>query len=133
VIASLSVSTRAAAQAGAVPVVAEQTADQAWSEIKGDTYEQRDLFMAGVVRLSRRLDFQIRTLREKRAAMNSDTKDWDFAMKDVDDSRTLLSGRINELKQAVTPETWTAARDNIGDAWTRAEVAIDKMHTTVTS
>jgi hypothetical protein len=132
-IASLSLANPARAQVAAVPVVAEQTADQAWSEIKGDTYDQRDQFMAGVNRLSGRLDGQIRTLRAKRASMNADTKDWDFAMKDVDNSRSLLSSRIDELKQAVTPETWISARDNIGDAWTRAEVAIDKMHTTVTS
>jgi hypothetical protein len=131
--ASLSLSNPAAAQVAAVPVVAEQTADQAWSEIKGDTYDQRDQFMSGVNRLSARLDNQIRTLRAKRAGMNSDTKDWDFAMKDVDESRSLLTSRMSELKQAVTPETWISARDNIGDAWARAEAAVDKMHTTVTS
>jgi len=130
---SASLSPRLAAQVPAVPEVAEQTADQAWSYLKDSTYDQRDQFLAGVNRLSARLDDQIRALRAKRAGMSTDTKDWDFAMKDVDESRSLLTSRITELKQTNTPETWLSARDNIGDAWKRSEDAVDKMHTTVTS
>jgi hypothetical protein len=121
---------RAAAQLDAVP---EQTADQSWSALKGDTYDQRDQFMAGVNRLSAKLDDQIRTLKAKRAGMTTDLTDWDIAMKDVDDGRSLLTGRIADIKAATTPETWICARDNFGDAWVKAEAAVDKMHTTVTS
>ena len=113
--------------------VPEETADQAWAELKDDTYDQRAHFSAGVNRLSGRLDDQIRVLRAKRAGMTTDLKDWDFAMKDVDDARSMLTSRMTELSQANTPETWLAARDNIGDAWKRAEAAVDKMNTTVTS
>jgi hypothetical protein len=120
----------ALAQLAAVP---EQTADQSWADIKGDTYDQRDHFLVGANRLSARLDDQIRALKAKRATMTTDLADWDVAMKDVEESRSLLTGRITEVKQATTPETWTAARDNVGDAWTKAEAAVDKMHTTVTS
>lgn len=113
--------------------VPEETADQAWAELKDDTYDQRSLFTAGVNKLSARLDEQIRVLRAKRAGMTTDLKDWDFAMKDVDDARSMLTSRMTELSQANTPDTWVAARDNIGDAWKRAEAAVDKMNTTVTS
>jgi len=119
-------------EAQLVPVP-EATADQAWAELKDDTYDQRGHFTAGVNRLSGRLDEQIRVLRAKRAGMTADLKDWDFAMKDVDDARSMLTSRMTELSQANTPETWLAARDNIGDAWKRAEAAVDKMNTTVTS
>ena len=37
------ISARAQSQIAAVP---EQTADQAWAELKGDTYDQRDHFVA---------------------------------------------------------------------------------------
>jgi hypothetical protein len=121
---------RAFSQLAAVP---EQTADQSWADLKGDTYDQRDHFLAGANRLSARLDDQIRALKAKRANMTTDLADWDLAMRDVDESRSLLTGRISEVKQATTPDTWTAARDNVGDAWTKAEAAVDKMHTTVTS
>ncbi len=133
VLSSAALSPSLNAQATAVPEVSEQTADQAWSSLKDDTYDQRDQFLSGVNRLSARLDDQIRDLRAKRAGMSKDTSDWDFAMKDVEESRSLLTSRITELKAANTPETWLSARDNIGDAWKRAEGAVDKMHTTVTS
>jgi hypothetical protein len=121
------------AQAPAVPVVTEQAADQQWSDLKNDTYDQRDQFLVGVNHLSAKLDDQIKVLRAKRAGMTKDTTDWDFAMKDVDESRSLLTSRITELKAATTPEIWLSARDKIGDAWTKSQDAVDKMHTTVTS
>ncbi len=120
-------------EAAQIVPVPEETADQAWAQLKDDTYDQRGHFTTGVNRLSARLDEQIRVLRAKRAGMTTDLKDWDFAMKDVDDSRSLLTSRMTELSQANTPETWLAARDNIGVAWKRAEAAVDKMNTTVTS
>ena len=80
-----------------------------------------------------KLDREIRELRAKRASMTTDTKDWDFLMKDVDDSRALLSGRIDDMAKATTPETWADAKDKIGDAWHRAQLAVDKMNTARTS
>jgi hypothetical protein len=128
------VAGRPGARLNAEPVdVPEQTAQQAWSDLKDDTYDQRAHFTAGVNRLSARLNDQIRALRAKRAGMTTDLKDWDFMMKDVDDARSMLTSRMTELSQANTPETWQAARDNIGDAWTRAEAAVDKMNTTTAS
>jgi hypothetical protein len=130
VAAAASLTPRALAQLDAV---AEQTADQSWADLKGDTYEHRDHFLSGIGRLSAKLDDQIRILKAKRAGMTTDLADWDTAMKDVEDSRALLTGRINDVRKAKTPDDWTAARDNVGDAWSKAEAAVDKMHTTVTS
>jgi hypothetical protein len=128
--ALMGVIPRIGAQIVAVP---EQTADQAWSELKNDTYDQRAHFSTGVNRLSARLDEQIRVLKAKRAGMTTDLKDWDFAMKGVEDSRALLTSRMVELGKADTPESWISARDNLGDAWVRSQQAVDKMNTTVTS
>lgn len=65
--------------------------------------------------------------------MTSDTKDWDFAMKAVYEARELLTGRISELAKQTTPETWTDARDKVGEAWKQSQQAVDNMNTTVTS
>jgi len=104
-----------------------------WADIKDDTYEQRAHFAAGANRMSARLDDQIRELRAKRAAMTTDLKDWDFAMKEVDESRALLTGRMEDLAKATTPETWADAKDKIGEAWQRSQLAVDKMNSTRTS
>ncbi len=107
--------------------------DQLWSSIKSDTYDQRDHFSHGADRLLVRLDEQIRILKAKRAAMTSDTKDWDFNMKEVDDSRVLLKGRLSDLAKADTPDAWADVKDKIGEAWRRSQVAVDKMNDTRTS
>jgi hypothetical protein len=112
---------------------AQQPTDQMWAAIKGDTYDRRDHFAHGADRLLGKLDEQIRDLRAKRASMTTDTKDWDFNMKEVDDSRVLLKGKITELARANTPETWADVKDKIGEAWRRSQLAVDKMNTTRTS
>jgi hypothetical protein len=79
------------------------------------------------------LDDQIGLLKAKRATMTIDMKDWDFAMKEVNDSRAYLTSTMGELNQATTPGRWAAAKDKIGGAWKRSQLAIDKMNSTITS
>ena len=104
-----------------------------WSDIKGDTYAQRSHFADGARLLLARLDGEIAPLNAKRAGMITDTKDWDFAMKEVNNCRGLLVDRIGELAQATTPEAWAHVKDEVDLAWHRAILAIDKMTSTVTS
>ncbi|MGA2018266.1 MAG: hypothetical protein ABSH26_15070 [Opitutaceae bacterium] len=114
-------------------VGAEASTGHLWSDIKGDTYDQRDHFAAGANRLTAKLDDQIQELRAKRAAMTTDTKEWDFAMKEVEECRMLLKGRIEDLAKATTPDAWADAKDKIGEAWKRSQLAVDKMNSTRTS
>ncbi len=123
----------AGARAFAAVDAADAPTDPLWSAIKGDTYEQRSHFADGTSKMLARLDDQIRDLRAKRASMTTDTKDWDFAMKEVDDSRVLLAGTMNDLAQAMTPEVWIDCKDKIGVAWKRSQLAVDKMNSTRTS
>jgi hypothetical protein len=104
-----------------------------WSQIKGDTYEQREHFAQGVQQMSAQLGGQIDALLAKRSKMTTDTSDWDFAFKEVESSRDLFAGRINELSKAKTPETWADAKEKIGEAWHRSQLAVDQMNTTRTS
>jgi len=119
------------AVAGAVG--AEPSTGHLWSDIKGDNYDQRDHFAAGARRLTAKLDGQIQELRAKRAAMTTDTKEWDFAMKEVEDCSMLLAGRVGDLANAATPEVWADAKDKVGEAWKRSQLAVDKMNSTRTS
>jgi hypothetical protein len=112
---------------------AEPSTDRLWSAIKGDTYDQRAHFADGATRMLIKLDSQISELRAKRAAMTTDTKDWDFDMKEVDDSRVMLAGNMNDLAQATTPEIWADCKDKVGVAWKRSQLAVDKMNSTRTS
>src|ERR1035438_10082612 len=49
-----------------------------------------------------KLGEQIQELRAKRAEMTTDTKEWDFNMKEVEECSVLLTGRIEELAKATT-------------------------------
>jgi hypothetical protein len=111
----------------------EGTATPVWTDIESDHYEQRDHFMAGINRLSARFDDQIRTLKAKRASMTTDTKDWDLAFKEVEDSRSYLTSMISDLTKMTTPETWSDQKDKVSEAWKRSQVAVDAMNKTVTS
>lgn len=112
---------------------ADGTSVPKWSDIKNDTYDQRAHFAVGVRRLTERLDQQIALLNAKRTSMTTDLKDWDFAMKEVVESRSFLISRTTELGKATSPEAWTDAKEKVGEAWNRAFLALDKMNSTVTS
>jgi hypothetical protein len=133
----LLVTLQGASILGAAPIVtiagSDGTTAPDWVAIKADTYDQRLHFEAGAARLSAKLNDEIGILKAKRAGMTTDLKDWDFAMKDVDVARALLTSRMTELSQATTPETWIDARDKFGEAWKSSQLAVDKMNSTVTS
>jgi hypothetical protein len=117
-----------------VAAVAEEgTATPVWTDIQADTYEQRDHFSAGINRLSAKLDDQIRVLKAKRAGMTTDLKDWDLQFKEVEESRSYLTGMMSDLEKTTTPEAWADAKEKVGEAWKRSQVAVDRMNATVTS
>lgn len=119
------------ARAGVDGVEAET--GRLWSPIKDDTYSQRDAFSKGVDAMSARLDNQIGQLKAKRAAMTADTDEWDFSMKEVDAARAQLTSATAMLAKAATPDTWNDAKAKIGDAWHRAQLAVDAMNSTRTT
>lgn len=104
-----------------------------WTQIKEDTYSQKDHFSKGVDAMSSTLNEEIGELKAKRAAMTSDTSEWDFSMKEVGSCRDLLTDRIGMLARATTPETWAEAKDKIGEAWHGAMLAVDAMNATRTT
>ena len=62
----------------------------------------------------------------------TDTKGWDFAMKEMEDARSALHSIGTELSQA-TPETWNQEKDKVGQAWVRTQEAYDKVKSSTTS
>ncbi len=117
-----------------VSTVATDVATSSWADIKDDTYDQRVHFSAGLKLLEAKVDGQIAELVAKRAAMKSTTRtdEWDFAMKEMNNSRVYLRSVSEELSQA-TPETWDQKKNKIGKAWVRAQDAYGKVKASTTS
>ena len=105
-----------------------------WTEIKDLSYDMRGAFTAGLKKMESTVEEQINELRAKRAAMNSqsDTKEWDFAMKEMRDSRDYLRAQVVDLNNA-TPETWDQQKEKVGQAWVRTQDAYDKVKSSTTS
>ena len=120
-----------------VPIAVQSDSVQAsasWVAIKDFTYDQRAAFASGAGNLLGMLAGQVAELKAKRASMPStvETKDWDFAMKEMDDSQAYLKSMIEEAGRA-TPETWQQEKDKVDEAWQRAQAAFDKVKITTTS
>ncbi|HEX2852526.1 MAG TPA: hypothetical protein VHO24_04750 [Opitutaceae bacterium] len=105
----------------------------AWTTIQDHTYEKRQEFTAVFSRMVSKLDDDIRALNEKRATMTNDTKDWDFAMKELNNARSDVQSKLTELARTTTPETWAEARDRLGVAWDRALTAVKAVKSSTTS
>jgi hypothetical protein len=80
------------------------------------------------------IDRQVVELTEKRAAMKGTVavKDWDFAMKEMNDARTYLKSMGDEAAKA-TAETWDQQKAKVGQAWKRAQAAYEKVQLSTTS
>ncbi len=104
-----------------------------WTEIKDLAYDSRAAFFTGFKRLEARLDEQIGALTARRAAMkgNANTKDWDFAMKELGNARSYLKGTGEVLGKA-TADTWAQEKEKVGLAWVRAQAAWAKVRDSTT-
>lgn len=104
-----------------------------WIDIKDSTYDMRVSFFSGIKALEAKVDNQISELSAKRAAMTSDvnTKDWDFAMKEMGDARSFLKSVCAEMSKA-SADTWTEQKDAVGRAWLRTQAAYDKVKSSTT-
>ncbi len=60
------------------------------------------------------------------------TQEWDFAMKEMENSRSYFKSVGEELSKA-TPETWDQRKDKVGRAWVRAQEAYGKVKDSTTS
>ena len=121
----------------AIPAAAMASSDGAaaqWSDIKDCTYDMRVQFFAGLKQLESKVDGQISELAAKRAAMKSttDTKAWDFAIKEMGDARSYLKSMGEELSVAPR-ETWDQEKDKVGQAWLRTQEAYDRVKSSTTS
>jgi hypothetical protein len=116
------------------PAESADFASAQWSDIKDLSHEMRPAFFAGLKRLEEKLDAQIRELVAKRATMKgiTGTREWDFAMKEVESARTYLHAVGAELAKA-SRETWDQEKDKVGRAWTSTQDACAKVKRSTTS
>lgn len=105
-----------------------------WTDIKDYTYDQRAKFFPGLELMQNKVDAQVAELTARRAAMNStvNTKDWDFAMKEMVDARAYLKS-TGEVLEKATPETWQQEKEKVGQAWVRTQEAYAKVKSSTTS
>lgn len=109
------------------------SAADSWDSVKNCTYDQRADFATGLAHMTERMDAAIVRLKAKRATLpQTSVKDWDFAMKELTDSRSDLRFQVAELDKA-TPETWNDVKDKIAQAWQRTRDAYDKVRTSTTA
>jgi hypothetical protein len=80
------------------------------------------------------VDEQITELTAKRATMKgtTDTKEWDFAMKEMINARNNLKSTGEVLAKA-DPETWAEQKDRVGVAWVRTQDAFAKVKASTTT
>jgi hypothetical protein len=105
-----------------------------WTDIKDCSYDMRAQFFPGLKQLEAKVDGQVSELTAKRTAMTSsaNTKDWDFAMKEMSDARSYLISVGAELTKA-SPETWNQQKETVGQAWVRTQAAYDKVKASTTN
>jgi hypothetical protein len=121
------IAIEAAATAAAV------TASDSWDLVKDYTYDQRGAFAAGLGHMIERMDAAIVRLQARRTTLpQTSVKDWDFAMKELDDARSDLRFQVNALDKA-TPDTWNDVKDTLAQAWQRTKDAFDKVRTSTTT
>jgi len=133
-------SSAGAPVASDVPASEAATADAArvvvasWPQWETLTFDRRSEFMAGFKQMETAVDRQLAELTEKRAAMKGTVavKDWDFAMKEMNDARTYLKAMGDEAAKA-TAETWDQQKAKVGQAWKRTQDAYEKVKFTTTS
>lgn len=105
-----------------------------WAEIKDCTYSQRTEFFAGLKRLEDRADAEMAELTAKRALMDgtTDTKDWDFAMKEMTNTRFYFRAMGEGIHQA-NADTWDKQLAKVGEAWGRTQDAFANVKSSTTS
>lgn len=104
----------------------------AWATIKDYPYEKRADFIAVFSRMVAKFDDDLRALNAKRATMTNDTKEWDFAMKELNNARSDVQSKITDLSKS-SNETWIEQRDRLGVAWDRALTAYKAVASSTTS
>jgi hypothetical protein len=118
-----------------IPSIVSPQVDEgaSWAAIKDFTFDQRASFLSGAGSLESQLSGQVAQLNAKRAALPStvDTKDWDFAMRDLVVSQEYLKSMVGEAGQS-SPDTWDQEKDKVDQAWQKAEDAFDKVRTATT-
>jgi hypothetical protein len=132
---TMTVTTGSSAPVVYAPVAtSSEVASTLWADIKDITYDMRAQFFPGFKRMEARVDDQFNELTAKRATMKgtTGTKEWDFAMKEMEDSRAYLQASGEEMGKA-TSETWDQQRDKVGQAWLRTQAAYDKVKASTTT
>lgn len=112
---------------------AQPAVQESWDLIKDYTFDQRNEFIAALIRMSKAIDEQVLELSAKRPLTPTVVADdWEFALKELDSARSDLKWKISELAKT-RPDNWADARERVATAWQRTQEAFDSVKATSTS
>jgi len=106
-----------------------------WTDIKDNTFEQRDHFILGLKRLQTTVDLQVDELNARRNTMvqqEIETRSWDFAMKEMENARSHLRA-VGAEADAATSDNWDQMKRTIEIAWQRTQNAYGKVRASTTT
>lgn len=111
----------------------QTTESDSWDLLKDYTYDRKQELQERLHPILSQIDAQIAALNARRATLQSDTTDWDQAMKEVVNARADLKYKADTLGRASTPETFTDAKAKVGDALDRTRKAVHAVRTSRTN
>lgn len=105
-----------------------------WADLQEIPYEMRTRFFAGVAGLETRVEVQVRELVAQRAAMTglTDTREWDFAMKEMESARSYLTS-VGAAAGTAGRDIWDQEKAKVGRAWVSTQDAYGKVKSSTTT
>ena len=105
-----------------------------WADLQGIPYDRRARFFAGVAGLESTVAAQVRELVAQRAALTglNDTRDWDFAMKEMESARSYLTS-VGAAAGKAGRDLWDQEKAKVGRAWVSTQDAYGKVKSSTTA
>lgn len=105
-----------------------------WADLQGIPYDRRARFFAGVAGLESTVAAQVRELVAQRAALTglNDTREWDFAMKEMESARSYLTS-VGAAAGKAGRDLWDQEKAKVGRAWVSTQDAYGKVKSSTTA
>lgn len=117
-----------------VPAAPAPIAPVQWADLQEISYELRARFFVGIAGLESKVAAQVRELVAQRAAMTglNDTREWDFAMKEMESARSYLTS-VGAAAGKAGRDIWDQEKAKVGRAWVSTQDAYGKVKSSTTT
>lgn len=116
------------------PAAPAATTPVQWADLQEIPYDRRARFFAGVAGLESTVAAQVRELVAQRAALTglTDTREWDFAMKEMESARSYLTS-VGTAAGKAGRDLWDQEKAKVGRAWVSTQDAYGKVKSSTTA